>query len=132
MGAWYNGSVLYFCMMDRSLSISCGTFIREARRRHGLDQAELARRVGTAQPAISRLERDVVSPSLDTLNRVLEAMGETLWLRSLALDAPAPNGSNQSVAELRADFRDLSSEQRLAQAARLSEVSTQLAVEVEA
>jgi hypothetical protein len=78
------------------------------------------------------LERDVVSPSLDTLNRVLEAMGETLWLRSLILDAPTPNGSNQSVAELRADFRDLSPEQRLAQAARLSEASTQLAVEIEA
>lgn len=107
----------------------CGSLIREARRRQGLDQAELAQRVGTAQPAISRLERDAVSPSIDTLNRILEAMGETLFLRSTAMNAPAPNASNQTIAELRADYRDLTPEQRLAQAAQLSEVSTQLAVE---
>lgn len=115
-----------------TLSVGCGAFIREARVRHGLDQAELARRVGTAQPAISRLERDVVSPSVETLNRILEAMGETLSIASLNLDAPASKAGNQTIAELRADYRDLSPEERLAQAALLSEVSTQLAVEAEA
>lgn len=115
--------------MDSSVSISCGSLIRDTRLRHGLDQAELARRLGTAQPAISRLERNAVSPSLDTLNRVFEAMGETLHVQSLALNAPAPGGSNQTIAELRSDYRHLTAEERLAQAAQLSEVSTQLAVE---
>jgi transcriptional regulator with XRE-family HTH domain len=117
-------------MKDRH-AIGCGALIREARQRHGLDQAELARRVGTAQPAISRLERDVVSPSLATLNRVLEAMGETLSVTALSLDASAPAASNQTIAELRSDYRDLTAEERLAQAAQLSEVATQLAVEAE-
>jgi transcriptional regulator with XRE-family HTH domain len=88
--------------------------------------------VGTAQPAISRIERDAVSPSIETVNRLLEAMGETLVLRSTNLHAPAPGAGNQSIAELREDYRDLTPEQRLAQAAQLSEVSTQLAVEAEA
>lgn len=105
----------------------CGALIREARLRHGIDQAELARRVGTAQPAISRIERDAVSPTLETLNRLLEAMGETLSLRALNLNAPVPGGSNQSIAELRADYRDLTPEERLAQAAYLSEIGTELA-----
>jgi transcriptional regulator with XRE-family HTH domain len=113
-------------------SIGCGAFIREVRRRHGLDQADLARRVGTAQPAISRLERDAVSPRLETLNRILEAMGETLAIQSVGLSAPAPGGSNQTIAELREDSRGLTPAQRLAQAAQLSEVSTQLALETEA
>jgi len=111
--------------------IRCGAFIREVRQRHGLDQADLARRVGTAQPAISRLERDAVSPSLATLNRILEAMGETLSIQSVGLNAPAPGGSNQTIAELREDAQGVTPAQRLAQAAQLSEVSTQLAVETE-
>jgi transcriptional regulator with XRE-family HTH domain len=108
-------------------SVSCGGLLRDARKRHGLDQAELARRVGTEQPAISRIERDVVSPSLDTLNRLFEAMGETLTIRPTGLGDPVPGGGNQSIAELRADYRGLTPEERLAQAAHLSKVASELA-----
>lgn len=101
--------------------------MREVRRRHGLDQAGLARRVGTEQPAISRIERDMVSPSLDTLNRLFEAMGETLRITPVDLDVSVPGGGNQSIAELRADYRDLTAEERLTQAARLSKIATELA-----
>jgi transcriptional regulator with XRE-family HTH domain len=109
-------------------SIRCGALVKEARRRHGLDQAELAKRLGTSQPAISRIERDQVSPTVETLNRILEAMGETLQVSVLKLSGPAPGGSNQSIAELRADYR-LSPEERLTQAARLSEAATELAAQ---
>ena len=101
--------------------------LRELRRRHGLDQKELARRVGTEQPAISRLERDRLSPSLETLNGIFEAVGETLTVKPVRLADPVPGGSNQSLAELRADYRDLSAAERLAQAAQLSEIATELA-----
>jgi transcriptional regulator with XRE-family HTH domain len=83
--------------------------------------------VGTEQPAISRIERNVVSPSLDTLNRLFEAMGETLTVTPVSLADPMPGGGNQSIAELRADFRDLTAEERLAQAAQLSKIATELA-----
>jgi transcriptional regulator with XRE-family HTH domain len=105
--------------------------VREARLRHGMGQAELARRVGTEQPAISRIERDVVSPSLDTLNRLFEAMGKTLTILPVGLNDPVPGGGNQTIAELRADYRDLTPEERLAQAAHLSEIATELAAEAD-
>src|SRR5918999_3002059 len=49
-----------------------------ARRRAGLSQRELARRSGIPQPSISRIERDVVSPTVDTLERLLRACGMEL------------------------------------------------------
>src|SRR5947207_15195676 len=42
-----------------------------ARRRAGLSQRELARRSGVPQPSISRIERGVGSPTVDTLERLL-------------------------------------------------------------
>lgn len=113
-------------MAEISRNVRCGSLVRETRRRHGLDQAELARRLRTSQPAISRIERDRVSPTLDTLERIMNAMGETLRVTTLSLNEPAPGGSNQSIGELRADFR-LGAEERLAQAAQLSEIATELA-----
>jgi hypothetical protein len=65
------------------------------------------------------------------LNRLLEAMGKTLSFQALELNAPAPGGGNQTIAELRADYRDLAPEERLAQAAQLSEMATGLAAEAE-
>lgn len=59
-----------------------GELIRETRERRGLSQQRLARRVGTQQSAISRLEADEISPSVDTLDLLLRAMGERLALQS--------------------------------------------------
>jgi len=55
-----------------------GSVIRGARKRHGLSQQRLALRAGTRQSAISRLERDEVSPTIETMELLLNAMGETL------------------------------------------------------
>jgi transcriptional regulator with XRE-family HTH domain len=52
--------------------------IRETRLRHHLSQQRLARRVGTRQSAISRLEADEISPSVETLELLMRAMGERL------------------------------------------------------
>lgn len=111
-------------------TVRCGSLVRLARSRRGVSQAELARRLGTAQPAISRIEKDQISPTLETLEGILNAMGETLSISTLALDEPAPGAGNQSIAELRADY-ELSPEERLAQAAHLSEVATELAAQAE-
>jgi transcriptional regulator with XRE-family HTH domain len=54
--------------------------VRDARRRAGLTQAELARRVGTSQPAIARYERARAMPDLATLHRIVEACGLELRL----------------------------------------------------
>jgi transcriptional regulator with XRE-family HTH domain len=114
-----------FLMADRQFQ--CGQFVKAARLRKGLDQSQLAKRVGMQQSAVSRIERDVVSPSLETLNRLMEGMGETLMLSSVGLSEPVPGGSNQSLREVLSDYRDLSDEERLGQAAKLSEMATELA-----
>jgi transcriptional regulator with XRE-family HTH domain len=50
-------------------------FLREARRRAGLTQAELGFRVGKPQSVISRWERGEVDPSLETLRKLIRACG---------------------------------------------------------
>ena len=60
--------------------------MREARRRHGVTQEQLAARARTSQAAISRIERDVVSPSVGTLATLLDLLGEELELSSSPID----------------------------------------------
>ncbi|MET1019575.1 MAG: helix-turn-helix transcriptional regulator, partial [Microterricola sp.] len=57
---------------------SADKVLREARHRHGLTQAQLAARARTSQAAISRIERDLVSPSVATLASLLDLMNEEL------------------------------------------------------
>jgi transcriptional regulator with XRE-family HTH domain len=57
-----------------------GELLREARQRHGVSQKRLAMRAGTTQSAISRIERDGVSPSVETLRELLYLLGEDLTL----------------------------------------------------
>ena len=57
------------------------TLLRDTRMRHGLSQARLARRAGTTQAVVSRIERGEASPSIATLGRLLGAMGWELDIR---------------------------------------------------
>ncbi len=57
--------------------------ILNARQEAGLTQAEVAKRMGSSVPAISRLENALISggkpsPSLDTLQRYANALGKQL------------------------------------------------------
>jgi transcriptional regulator with XRE-family HTH domain len=71
--------------------VSGGLLLREARERHGVSQGQLATRAGTRQSAISRIEADKVSPSVDTLRELMRLMGEDLILtvkpRDFGVDA---------------------------------------------
>jgi transcriptional regulator with XRE-family HTH domain len=69
--------------------------IREARRRAGITQAELARRVGTSQPAIARYERARTMPDLPTLHRIVEACG-----LELHLELAEPNRQQEAAARI--------------------------------
>ncbi len=69
------------------MALEPGQLIRAARLRHGLSQERLARRVGTTQSAISRIEQERVSPTVQTLTELLYLMGEDLVLSSQQRDA---------------------------------------------
>lgn len=71
--------------------------IREARRRAGLSQAELAERAETSQPAIARYERARAMPDLSTLHRIVEACGLEL---QLGLGQPDPQRQANETAAL--------------------------------
>jgi transcriptional regulator with XRE-family HTH domain len=58
--------------------IDAAMLVREARRRQGISQAQLALRAGTSQHAVSVIERGLRRPSLDTLERLLLATGHRL------------------------------------------------------
>lgn len=57
----------------------------EARMKAKLSQAELARRIGTTQSAIARLEGGGISPSISTLRRYAEATGSKLQIELVAI-----------------------------------------------
>ena len=89
-----------------------GQLIREARRRAGLRQRDLAARLGVSQPVVARWERDSGSVTLATLTRVLGACGFGLDARLVPLD----EGADHDWSLVRVNL-GLSPEQRLAKAA---------------
>lgn len=60
--------------------------VREARRRVGWTQAQLADRAGTTQSAIARLESGRTSPAFDDVIRYLRLMGLDLDLMLVERD----------------------------------------------
>lgn len=58
-----------------------GERIRTLREDHGVSQSQLAKRIGSTQPSIARLEGGGVTPSLETLDRIASALGLDLVVR---------------------------------------------------
>ncbi len=61
--------------------LEVGIQVATLRERRGLWQTQLAALVQTSAPAISRLERGTVSPTLQTLDRVARALDARLEVR---------------------------------------------------
>ena len=66
--------------------MTAGEKLHEARTRHGVSQAQLAKRAGTTQSVISRIERGGVSPSVETMRSLLHLLGEDLELSARPRD----------------------------------------------
>lgn len=60
--------------------------MREARKRGGLTQQQLAQRAGTTQSAIARLESGRTSPSLEDVQRLMRLAGFELLIELSPLD----------------------------------------------
>jgi transcriptional regulator with XRE-family HTH domain len=73
--------------------VDAARILNMARRRAGFSQRELARRSSTPQPSISRIERGLVSPTVDTLERLLRACGMELE----PIDQPAQDDVDRTL-----------------------------------
>jgi HTH-type transcriptional regulator/antitoxin HipB len=58
--------------------LKIGVILREARRKSGLTQEELARRIRTTKSAISRIENHAKDIKLSTIEKVAKALGKKI------------------------------------------------------
>jgi transcriptional regulator with XRE-family HTH domain len=82
-----------------------GRLLREARLRHGLSQQRLARRAGTTQSAISRIEQERISPTVQTMAELLHLMGEELVLNAERRETGVDLTLNRANLELTPEER---------------------------
>jgi ribosome-binding protein aMBF1 (putative translation factor) len=69
-----------------------GRRVRELREARGISQAELARRIGSSQSVIARLELGGAEPRFVLLERVAQALGAQLIVDLRPSDAQTPVG----------------------------------------
>jgi transcriptional regulator with XRE-family HTH domain len=74
------------------MEINVGQRLKEIRERLGVSQREIARRSGQSSGAVSAIELGKVSPSVETLKRLLDCLDISL------ADFFAPEGSSPSSA----------------------------------
>jgi transcriptional regulator with XRE-family HTH domain len=103
----------------KSDTTSAGRLIREARLGCGISQRSLARRAGTSQAAISRIERGLERPTVERLEQILAGLG---WKLGLELEP---------IAGHRAETRRLYESARLAPAERLEAAAAWINVAIE-
>jgi transcriptional regulator with XRE-family HTH domain len=87
------------------MKLEPGRLLREARTRHGLSQQRLARRAGTTQSAISRIEQERISPTVQTLGELLNLMGEELVLTAERRDTGVDLALNRANLQLTPEQR---------------------------
>lgn len=106
--------------MTEETSLEAGELLRRRRLAHGLSQRELARRAGTRQSTISRIETGRETPTVDRLDRLLIALGERLHLDAVPLDP------ERSAADIAGD-RGRSMSARLEDGFALASFASELA-----
>jgi len=89
-------------------ALNPGRLVQEARRCAKLSQRELARRAGTSQSVVARIEQGQTSPGAETLARLLRSAGFDLRVDLL----PRRQSGNHMLADVARILR-LTPEQRL-------------------
>jgi transcriptional regulator with XRE-family HTH domain len=67
------------------MAFDSARMVREARQRAGLTQRELAKRAGTSQSVVARVEAGQTRPGSETLGRLLAAAGFGLQIELVPL-----------------------------------------------
>jgi transcriptional regulator with XRE-family HTH domain len=78
--------------------MAIANIVREARRRSGLTQAELAERAGVPKSTVGRIESGARVPYTETVERLVEAAG---WTVSMSLSEADPGTDSMFERTLR-------------------------------
>ena len=100
-----------------------GELVREARRRAGLTQRELAERAGTTQSAIARLESGRTSPSFEQVERLIKLCGFSMIVELATYD-------DSDLVQAKANLRRGEATQRLEHMAHVANTWRELQREV--
>jgi ribosome-binding protein aMBF1 (putative translation factor) len=93
-------TIFIYCSIHTRVNAAVAQLIYGATNKAGLSQAEMAKRVGTKQSVISRLEdADYEGHSLTMLQRIAAALGQCVEIRFLAPEKVV-RGSRSNTAIL--------------------------------
>lgn len=87
--------------------MDASALLREARRRSGLSQSDLAARCGTSQATISAYESGRKTPSSETLLRLVEELGFELALHPRSVERGSQLPSARELARRSQTLRDV-------------------------
>ena len=78
-----------------------GTMIAELRKQHGMTQLELAEKMGVTDKAVSKWERDLSCPDINSLPTLAEILGVSVEeLMQIKKEAEAPGSKVAEVMEI--------------------------------
>ena len=78
-----------------------GTMIAELRKQHGMTQLELAEKMGVTDKAVSKWERDLSCPDINSIPNLAEILGVSVEeLMQVKKTAEAPAGKAGEILEI--------------------------------
>ena len=78
-----------------------GTMIAELRKQHGMTQLELAEKMGVTDKAVSKWERDLSCPDINSLPNLAETLGVSVEdLMQIKKEAEAPVSKAAEIMEI--------------------------------
>ena len=78
-----------------------GTMIAELRKQHGMTQLELAEKMGVTDKAVSKWERDLSCPDINSLPTLAEILGVSVEeLMQIKKEAEAPGSKVAEIMEI--------------------------------
>ena len=78
-----------------------GTMIAELRKQHGMTQLELAEKMGVTDKAVSKWERDLSCPDINSLPNLAEILGVSVEeLMQIKKEAEAPVSKVSEILEI--------------------------------
>ena len=101
-GRWYSETVKTNQRKEmENMKKTLGTMIAELRKQHGMTQLELAEKMGVTDKAVSKWERDLSCPDINSLPALAEILGVSVEdLMQIKKEAEAPVSKVSEILEI--------------------------------